>query len=311
MTDDVARLRCPACGQALSTSSGFDAVDRLHGTDGQFRVLVCGRCRCGLTTPLATAQQLRAFYPAGYGPYEDPRNPAIRLISTVIRAWQARRGLATFPLRALRDRGAGRGVDVGCGRGDLAASLIGIGWQMAGVEPSAEAAANARSRGVDVRVGTLADVKLEPASYDAAVFRHSLEHTPDPLADLIATHAALAPGGLVAITVPNFSNWQPRRLRSRWYHLDVPRHRSHFTRAGLVMLLDRAGFEPLDVRTSTSAVGLPASLQYAIAGRCLFPDGLALRISTGLCALMLPLATIADRLGGAGDQLHAVARRRS
>ena len=308
-TNDVGRLSCPACGHELSTGSGFDAVDRLHRTHGHFRVLVCESCRSGLTTPVVTADRLKEFYPAGYGPYEDPSNPVIRLISSAIRAWQARRGLATFPLRALRESGAGRGVDVGCGRGDLAASLIGIGWQMTGIEPSPDAAANAQSRGVDVRVGTLATVRLEPARYDAAVFQHSLEHTPDPLADLTATRAALVPGGLVAITVPNFSNWQARRLGSRWYHLDVPRHRSHFSGDGLSRLLDRAGFEPVQVRTSTSAVGLPASLQYAVAGRCLFPDGLALRISTGLCALALPVATVADRLGGGGDQLHVVARR--
>ncbi len=113
------------------------------------------------------------------------------------------------------------------------------------------------------------------------------------------------------ITVPNFSNWQARRLRSRWYHLDVPRHRTHFSRDGLARLLDRAGFELLQLRTSTSAVGLPASIQYAIAGHCLFPDGLALRVATGLCALSLPLSTLADRIGGGGDQLHALSRQRS
>ena len=203
----------------------------------------------------------------------------------------------------------GRGVDIGSGRGDLAASLIAIGWQMTGVEPSSEAAENARGRGVDVRVGTLADVELEPDRYDATVFQHSLEHTFDPLADLTSTRAALRAGGLAVITVPNFSNWQARRLRSRWYHLDVPRHRTHFSRDGLARLLDRAGFELLQLRTSTSAVGLPASIQYAIAGHCLFPDGLALRVATGLCALSLPLSTLADRIGGGGDQLHALARR--
>jgi SAM-dependent methyltransferase len=200
-------------------------------------------------------------------------------------------------------------VDIGCGRGDLAASLIGHGWRMTGVEPSPEAAENARARGVDVRVGTLADVELEPGGYDAALFQHSLEHTVDPVDDLTRVRAALSAHGLAAITVPNFSNWQAVRWGSRWYHLDVPRHRVHFTSEGLSRLLDRAGFELLELHTSTSAVGLPASLQYALAGRCLFPDGLALRVATGLCTLALPLAVIADRIGGGGDQLHVLARR--
>jgi SAM-dependent methyltransferase len=162
---------------------------------------------------------------------------------------------------------------------------------------------------VDVRVGTLADCELEPSAYDAAVFQHSLEHTAEPLADLQRVRAALAPGGLVAITVPNFGNWQARRLRSRWYHLDVPRHRTHFTGPGLTALLRRAGLEPAELQTSTSTVGLPASIQYRLAGRCLFPDGLPLRVASGLCVLARPVAVLLDRLGGGGDQLHAVARR--
>ena len=179
---------------------------------------------------------------------------------------------------------------------------------MTGVEPSSEAAENARARGVDVRVGTLAEVELEPGTYDAAIFRHSLEHTPDPLYELRSIRDALTPAGLVVITVPNFANWQARRLRSRWYHLDVPRHRTHFTEYGIACLLDRAGFELIDLRTSTSAVGLPGSVQYVLAGRCLFPEGLALRVAIGLCALVLPLSLVADRVGGGGDQLHVLAR---
>ncbi len=201
----------------------------------------------------------------------------------------------------------GRVVDVGCGRGDLAAGFVDRGWTATGVEPSPEACAVARTRGVDARVGTLADVVLEPDAYDAAVFHHSLEHTSDPVGDLEKTHAALRPGGLALITVPNFGNWQPRTMRSRWYHLDLPRHRTHFTPDGLRRALTTAGYEVERITTSTSTVGLPASIQYALFGRCLFPGGLGLRIASGLCVLVLPLARLLDRRGG--DQLHAVARK--
>lgn len=272
-------------------------------------MVVCDGCASAITTPVVGADALGAYYPAAYGPYQDPSGTVTKLISSGIRSWLAWRAFRAFPLSAIARMAPGRGIDIGCGRGDLAAGLIARGWRMAGVEPSAEAAAAAAGRGVDVRTGTLADVELEPGRYDAAVFQHSLEHTPEPLADLQRVLAALRPGGVVAITVPNFGNWQPRRLRSRWYHLDVPRHRTHFTARGLGELLRRAGFQPPELRTATSAVGLPATVQYAVAGRCLFPDGLGLRVASGLCVLALPLAVVADRFGGGGDLLHAVARR--
>lgn len=304
-------LTCAACGALMPGAPEFVAVDRLERTPGDFAVIVCPACHSGRTMPPVSPAELAAYYPARYGPYDDPANPLIRLISGQIRDAQSQQALRSFPLRALVSMGPGRGLDVGCGRGDLAAALIARGWQMSGVEPSAAACARARARGVDVQTGTLADVQLESVRYDAAIFQHSLEHTTDPLNDLVRVRDALTPKGLLAITVPNFANWQAKRLRSRWFHLDIPRHRTHFTADGLEHLLVRAGFEVLEVRTSTSAVGLPASLQYALAGRCLFPTGLPLRVATGLCALSLPIALIADRVGGGGDQLHMLARRQA
>lgn len=300
-------LCCIACGAPLSGRAGFAAIDRLHGTPGQFAVLVCSSCGSGTTAPPVRPSELASYYPVGYGPHDDPRHPAARIASWAIRKWQVKRALTSFPLRALGSARTGRGIDVGCGRGDIAAGLIARGWSMTGIEPSPGAAENARARGVEVHIGTLSDVQLQPANFDAAVLRHSLEHTYDPLADLERLSAALVPGGLLAITVPNFGCWQARRFRSRWYHLDVPRHRAHFTKTGLERLLRHAGFAVVECSTSTSSVGLPATIQYAIAARCLFPDGLRLRIASGLCVAALPVARVLDSRAGAGDQLHVLA----
>ena len=201
----------------------------------------------------------------------------------------------------------GRLLDVGCGRGDLGAYLIARGWTVTGIEPSANAAEAARARGLDARRGTLDDVELEAGAYDAAVFRHSLEHLTDPVEALRRVREALRPGGLVLISVPNFGCWQRRRFGSRWYHLDLPRHRVHFTQTGLGRALEQAGFEPATITISTSSVGLPASIQYALAGRCLFPGGLSLRIAVGLCALGWPVSRLAD---GAGRRRRRTRRRR-
>ncbi len=85
----------------------------------------------------------------------------------------------------------------------------------------------------------------------------------------------------------------------------------HFSRDALSAVLTRAGFEPLELSTSTSQVGLPASIQYAVAGRCLFPGGLKLQAAALAACAVWPLARVLDLLAGDGDILHAVARRRS
>ena len=73
-----------------------------------------------------------------------------------------------------------------------------------------------------------------------------LEHLADPGAALerIAGLARARRGGLL-VGVPNLASLQARVGGERWYHLDVPRHRIHFTPAGLTRLLERSGFAPV------------------------------------------------------------------
>ncbi|HWC28391.1 MAG TPA: class I SAM-dependent methyltransferase, partial [Solirubrobacteraceae bacterium] len=290
---------CPICATALPEPA-IGAPDRLHGTPGRFAVATCPGCGAGVTLPRVGADELARFYPARYAPYEARESRVVAVLSAAVQAWQGARARRTPPLRSVAALAPGRGVDVGCGRGDLAAMLVARGWRMTGVEPSPEACALARERGVDARAGVLATVELEPGSYDAALFRQSLEHTVDPVADLRRVHAALAPGGVVAISVPNFASWQARRFGGRWYHLDLPRHRVHFTAGALARALDAAGFQGVATSTSTSAVGLWASVQYALFGRCLFPHGLGLRAAVAACTTAWPLVAAADRAAGGG-----------
>jgi SAM-dependent methyltransferase len=299
--------RCPLCGATGLQTEIKDAPDRLHATPGVSSVQRCSECGGGVTLPRVGPDELAAFYPSTYNPYVPARG-ALAAVSALIQRLQARRAERSAPLRALADRPPGRLLDVGAGRGDLAAHFVGRGWQVTAVEPSQQACEVLAARGIDARCGTLGDVELDPAAYDAATFNHALEHVTDPLADLELVARALAPGGLVLISVPNFGGWQRRRFGSRWFHLDLPRHRVHFSEAALRAVLERAGFEPLELSTSTSGVGLAASIQYAVAGRCLFPEGMKLRVASLAALALWPLARVFDALGG-GDVLHAVARR--
>ena len=295
---------CPICATALRAPA-IRARDRLHGTPGSFAVAVCETCGTGVTLPPASVDELAAFYPADYSPFEAQSGRAGATISDAIQRWQGFRARRTPPIAAVAALPPGDGVDVGCGRGDMAAMLVARGWRMTGVEPSPQACAIARARGLDARQGVLETVALEPGAYDAALLRQSLEHMVDPVAALRLVHTALRPGGVVAISVPNFGGRQRRRFGGCWYHLDLPRHRTHFSANGLERALHAAGFDDVRTTTSTSIEGLWASLQYRAFGRCLFPSGLPLRAALALCLLALPIARAVDRRGG--DLLHAVA----
>ena len=276
-------------------------------TPGEFDVAICPTCASGTTFPLLEPESSPRSIPDAYGPYAETDGGLVQAISKAIRARQGRLALSRFPLDAIAARPPGRGLDVGCGRGDLAAEFVDRGWTMVGVEPSPNACDAARARGVDARVGTLATVELEPGAYDMIVFQHSLEHTLDPR----ATSRRCSPRSLPAgcSRSPSRTSATGRRVASATAgSTSTCRATARTSPAtGCASLATHAGLEVQEIGTSTSTVGLPATIQYRLAGRCLFPGGLKLRVAAGLCVLTLPLARLLDR--GDGDQLHLLARR--
>ncbi len=149
-----------------------------------------------------------------------------------------------------------RVLDVGCGTGELVAYFAERGFVAEGIEPSAEAAAEARARG-----RTVTSSRLEPfaaradraGAYDAVTFLNVMEHVPSPIEILRATKQMLAPGGIVAIRVPNdFNDLQlatQEHLGLRPYWVAVPDHVNYFTVRSLVGVLDRVGFDVVHTQT--------------------------------------------------------------
>jgi SAM-dependent methyltransferase len=298
---------CPACDAEL-TGVALRGGDRLHGLPGGFEVAVCRECGSGRTLPPLPPEALGALYPGGYNAYALPTAPPLRLLATALFRWRYWRALRRPPLGALRE--PGRLLDVGSGRGDLGVVLGERGWDVTALDPSPDACAEAKGRGVAAQQGTLLEAEERlPGDFDAVVFQHSLEHVSHPVDELAAAHRLLRQGGLVLVSLPNFGSSQRRRFATDWFHLDLPRHRSHFTPAGIRALLERTGFGIERVATSTSADGLPMSVRYRVlANRRSHPGrgGLAM---TGAVVLSAPLTGVIGRFSGEGDLLHAVGRR--
>jgi SAM-dependent methyltransferase len=260
-----------------------------------------------VTLPVVAAAELMSLYPTTYATYGTLPKGVLGLLTRTVDRVLCRQALRSAPLNRLASMPAGRLLDIGCGRGDLGAWFMRRGWSVVGVDPSPQACAVAGRRGVDARLGTLDTIELEPHAYDAVVFRHSLEHVPDPVADLRRARGALRDGGVAIVSLPNFGCWQRRRFGEYWFPLDLPRHRVHFDADSLRTTLALAGFGGVETCASSTPSVLPASIQYAIARRCLFQDGWKLRAAYAACELVSPLTRVVDRLAGGGDVLNATA----
>lgn len=162
----------------------------------------------------------------------------------------ARPALSTFDrqrLALLRSRVAppARLLDAGAGRGRFVAAAARAGYTASGLEPSQRGALAAAEIGANVERASIEDATIEAASLDVVSIWHVLEHLDAPGTALTRIAEWLRPGGLLLVGVPNLASLQARLGVEYWYHLDVPRHRVHFTPAGLLTLLRASGFTPL------------------------------------------------------------------
>lgn len=282
----------------------------MHGRGGPCEVFICDACGTGETRPIVAEADLADFYPHEYAPHLEHSAPKRGLRASIGRAIEQLhrwRHLRALPISE-RPAKPGTMLDVGCGRGDLGALMISQGWKVAGIEPSPDACAVATGQGLEMFTGTLGDVELGDRQFDIVSFQHSFEHVFDPNVDLDRVLPHLAQDGLLMITVPNFGSWQRRVFGADWYHLDLPRHRYHYTEAGLRALLERHGMRVTNSGTTTSPFGVTGSATYRFAGGWIY-DTPAKNAAISAASIALhPLNLVFSALGG-GDYLNIVAQR--
>jgi 2-polyprenyl-3-methyl-5-hydroxy-6-metoxy-1,4-benzoquinol methylase len=152
-------------------------------------------------------------------------------------------------------------LDVGCAAGFLLDELRRRGWEVCGVELSADLCHYARSQlGLDVFCGELRDSPWPPASFDVVTVIGTIEHVLDPDGLVAATCRLLVPGGLLVILTENLENPIARYWPSAWNGFMPPEHLYHFTPATLGQLLARHG------ATVAEVLPLRSQLRAALGG---------------------------------------------
>jgi SAM-dependent methyltransferase len=227
---------CPACAGALAPWRRAPASE--PALAGSFLLLRCNGCGTAVTggSPVPELHDSGAYAAA------PPR--LARAAAPVLHAFDR----ARLRLLARVAPPPGRLLDVGAGRGRFVAAARTAGYDASGLEPSAgRARAAEHEHGVRLAPGGIEEADVGAGSLDAVTLWHVLEHVEAPGPPLARIAGWLRPGGALLVGVPNLGSLQARAGGRRWYHLDLPRHRTHFTVPGLLALLRRAGLEPVSV----------------------------------------------------------------
>jgi glycosyltransferase involved in cell wall biosynthesis/SAM-dependent methyltransferase len=221
---------CVACGGGplLAVRSGEPQEPTLRR---RYLLYACPECGTQSTAGLADPE----LYETGL--YEVGSTRLSHLVDGL------RRGFEHQKLSFLR--GAlpppARIVEAGAGQGRFVVAAWKAGYDAGGFEPSQRGVEVAAENGIGLRRAGFEDADIDPGSLDGLVAWHVLEHLDDPHSALERIAGWLRPGGVLLLGVPNVASVQAAIGGARWLHLDLPRHRHHFTPAGLRTLLDRHG----------------------------------------------------------------------
>jgi predicted TPR repeat methyltransferase len=200
------------------------------------------------------------------------------------------------------------------------------GWDVSVVEIDTAALARLRQQGLQAKHAAVALEEGFDCRFDVITCWHVLEHVIDPFSLMKWMGSLLTPCGVVHVTVPNISSWQADWFGRHWMHLDVPRHRYHFSKRTLRALFERAGLHPVDWTSFAIEYDWFGFIQSSLNLVCSRPNVLFERLTSGtspgterealISALLLPFTAaltmpgmVLSAICGAGATLSATCRR--
>jgi SAM-dependent methyltransferase len=231
---ETAHPQCPVCMDSSSTVFLFQRVGS--------RIYSCRSCRLEFQFPQPTDERLATIYSSDYflGSKDIPSLQNQRLL---------KRATARLYLNAVAPyirESHPRLLEIGCGHGEFLIEAESRGYEVEGLEHSQHAAseANQQLSRCAVRVGSPEADVLARGAYDVVAAFDVIEHLRRPKQALAFLHAALKPGGIVAIVTPSLDSWS-RRLLARYWMEYKTEHLTYFSRKSLMHLLIDTGFTDL------------------------------------------------------------------
>ena len=225
----------------------------------------CAKCGITQTYPIPSADDITEVYGENYYTSTGAKfNPVIEAWSR----WAGRSRAAKLLARSKAKDSVLKVLDFGCGRGVLLEGFRAEGHSVLGLERIGSGFECLP----DISTMSLQELIASGRQFDIIVLWHVLEHLDEPENTIAQTRQLLKDDGKLYVEVPNFGSIQARLFRSHWFHLDIPRHLTHFTSTSLEKLMNRNGLKATQLKTFSFDQNLYGFLQSALNSLPLLPE---------------------------------------
>lgn len=270
-------ISCKVCG-GDNWHSVLETRDFLHNIPGLFTIARCTDCGFMATNPRPDEQEIMAYYPEEYGPYQLNTARVEKMVS------HQQKHPFLFSLVEPRIFQVGREkcgdcelrvLEIGCGAGNFLYELRlrFPKWKLVGTDFSVRSIEKLKEKGIEAYVSDLKQLPHDDASQDIVYGFMIVEHLHRLEQTLGEVKRVLRDDGQFVIAVPNITSWQFRVFGKYAYILHIPAHLYHFSEASLTAVMKKNGFEVERVIYHRTLQDSSFSLCNAIRESSL-PDGL-------------------------------------
>ncbi|MHC4166254.1 MAG: class I SAM-dependent methyltransferase [Planctomycetota bacterium] len=147
-------------------------------------------------------------------------------------------------------------LDIGCGNGLLLRQFKKRGCVCFGSDPSPWASEYAQEYGYTL-LGCIEEANIDPNFFDIITATSTLEHVARPLEHIKYIMAAVKPGGVVYLTVPNYGSLPIRLRLVKGRLVSPPGHCNYFTARTLRNLFMQKGLKEQVDRVRIRSYGIP------------------------------------------------------
>ena len=239
--DRFQAVDCPACG----SSHGHKSFEKIGTT-----YLKCPDCRTVYASPRPDPSLLAEYYQQSknyafwyehvFPASEDARRknifrPRARMVAEFVERCSVKPGTL---------------LEIGAGFGTFGEEMkaLGIFERIIALELTPTLAGKCRQRGLEVMECSVEEVSLSGLQADVVVSFETIEHLFDPLSVLQSCCQVLNPGGVLMLSCPNMLGLDTMTLGKQSSSVGGE-HINMFNPQSIKLLLERAGFDVLDVKT--------------------------------------------------------------
>ena len=247
--------KCPICS---SESTNLKIVSKdylvLKGNSNDFSVYYCHGCSNGFSFPFMKNEELNKHYPDDYNCYKSHKG-----LSGYIQKLKSGNDVKIIK-KTLKNTGK-EVFEIGSGSGFFLSLLAEQGLKASGLEPSGSGVKYAKENfGIELE-NCFFEEYVSEKKYDLVIAFHVLEHFTDPVSALRKMKSLIKESGYLYLKVPRFDSWACKLYGKFWHGYDLPRHRTHFSKNGLIEILKAEGFETVMFKSDYDPL---ATIRFAV-----------------------------------------------